>query len=216
MLNDGHSSNGTTTSIPSSRSRRTSRGRAGVCRRREHVSRRAGSRRTSANAGSSRATAIRNTVNNFTGVDWSWSGARKAAPRARSIWCRCGPADRSDEPARQRVRARPRAARHGRSGAASTSFPRSATATPSRGLRLRLDSAGAAPIPRPLRPLVRSARASTERRKGALELRGRSRVADGESGGIVGGAPRRDLDHRAHLLHFEVGYQFDARVGRRT
>lgn len=31
----------------------------------------------------------------------------------------------------------------------------------------------------------------------------------GESGGVVAGAPRRDLDHRAHLLHVEVGYQFD-------
>jgi hypothetical protein len=31
----------------------------------------------------------------------------------------------------------------------------------------------------------------------------------GEAGGIVAGLPRRDLDHRAHMLHFEVGYQFD-------
>ena len=31
----------------------------------------------------------------------------------------------------------------------------------------------------------------------------------GEAGGIVAGVPRRDLDHRAHMLHFEVGYQFD-------
>jgi hypothetical protein len=31
----------------------------------------------------------------------------------------------------------------------------------------------------------------------------------GDSGGTVGGVPRRDLDHRAHLLHAEVGYQFD-------
>jgi hypothetical protein len=35
-------------------------------------------------------------------------------------------------------------------------------------------------------------------------------VQTGESGGVVAGAPRRDLDHRAHLLHFEVGYQFDS------
>ena len=32
----------------------------------------------------------------------------------------------------------------------------------------------------------------------------------GTSGGTVGGVPRRDLDHRAHLLHVELGYQFDA------
>jgi hypothetical protein len=32
----------------------------------------------------------------------------------------------------------------------------------------------------------------------------------GESGGSVAGTPRRDLDHRAHFLHFELGYQLDA------
>jgi hypothetical protein len=32
----------------------------------------------------------------------------------------------------------------------------------------------------------------------------------GTSGGVVAGVQRRDLDHRAHLLHFEVGYQFDS------
>jgi hypothetical protein len=31
----------------------------------------------------------------------------------------------------------------------------------------------------------------------------------GTSGATVGGVPRRDLDHRAHLLHVELGYQFD-------
>jgi hypothetical protein len=31
----------------------------------------------------------------------------------------------------------------------------------------------------------------------------------GESGATVAGVPRRDLDHRAHLLHVEFGYQFD-------
>lgn len=31
----------------------------------------------------------------------------------------------------------------------------------------------------------------------------------GESGGVVAGVQRRDLDHRTYMLHFEVGYQFD-------
>lgn len=31
----------------------------------------------------------------------------------------------------------------------------------------------------------------------------------GDSGGTVAGVQRRDLDHRAHLLHAELGYQFD-------
>jgi hypothetical protein len=31
----------------------------------------------------------------------------------------------------------------------------------------------------------------------------------GESGGTVAGVQRRDLDHRAHLLHAELGYQLD-------
>jgi hypothetical protein len=34
-------------------------------------------------------------------------------------------------------------------------------------------------------------------------------VQTGESGGVVAGVQRRDLDHRAHLLHIEFGYQFD-------
>lgn len=32
----------------------------------------------------------------------------------------------------------------------------------------------------------------------------------GESGGTTGGVARADLDHRASLVHFEIGYQFDA------
>jgi hypothetical protein len=31
----------------------------------------------------------------------------------------------------------------------------------------------------------------------------------GDAGGTVAGVPRRDLDHRAHLLHAELGYQLD-------
>lgn len=31
----------------------------------------------------------------------------------------------------------------------------------------------------------------------------------GDSGGTVAGVQRRDLDHRAHVLHLEFGYQFD-------
>ncbi len=158
---------------------------------------------------------FRNTVSTFTGVDWQWQGA--AGQNARAFYLipmRILP-DHVRRAARRRVRARSRAARQ-RGLGRLLPVPEDRARRHRRGLRLRLRRRGhrCRPLPRFLDIWSRRhARVPRRRERPRGTTRSRPCCRPATRAAASPACSARDLDHRAHLLHFEVGYQFDARVG---
>jgi hypothetical protein len=153
---------------------------------------------------------FRNTVSTFTGIDWQWQGA--AGQNARAIWLqpmRILPT-RFDELLDDEFEL-DRGQRDTSVSGGYYQFPSGRDGDTVEVYGFAYDSAAPATDPaayfddlwsvgtRVFRPAV----------KGRWNYEVEAISQTGESGAIVAGAPRRDLDHRAHLLHVELGYQFD-------
>ena len=150
----------------------------------------------------------RNTVNNFTGVDWSWSGAEGRAARA-FYWVpmRTLPSDQESLLDNEYELDR------GTRGSSITGFfyQCPALANQHRVETYVFDAeAEAANDPATAYDLVTlGARAYRAPQAAEWNYEVEAVLQEGESGGTVGGVARNDLDHHASFLHFEIGYQFD-------
>ena len=151
----------------------------------------------------------RNTVSNFTGVDWSWSGTEGRAARA-FYWVpmRALPSDQESLLDNEYELDR------GLRGSSITGifyqFP--AFANQHRLESYAFDAEAESPNDLALNyDLVTfGARAYRAPQPAAWNYEVEAVLQEGESGGTVGGVARNDLDQRASFLHFEIGYQFDA------
>ena len=151
----------------------------------------------------------RNTVNNFTGVDWSWTGAEGRAARA-FYWVPMRPLPSDQESVLDNEYEQDR----GQRGSSIAGF---FYQFPAFSKQHRLESyvfdaeASAANDPTIAYDLVTvGARAYRTPQPSQWNYEVEAVLQDGESGGTVGGVARSDLDHSASFLPFEIGYQVDA------
>jgi hypothetical protein len=151
----------------------------------------------------------RNTVNNFTGVDWSWTGAEGRAARA-FYWVPMRPLPSDPESVRDNDYEHDSGLRGAYISGLFYQFPTFAN-------ELRLESyvfdakAKSANDPALAFDLVTvGARAYRAPQAAQWNYEVEAVLQSGESGGNVGGVARNDLEHGSSFLHFEIGYQFDA------
>jgi alginate export protein len=151
----------------------------------------------------------RNTINTFTGIDWSWTGTEGRAARA-FYWIpmRALPTDQ------QSVLDNEFELDRGTRGGSFTGFfyqfpafanqHRLETYVFDAEVSSRNDPALAFDL------ITLGARAYRAPKAAEWNYEVEAMLQDGDSGGTVGGVARSDLDHSAQFLHFEIGYQFDA------
>ena len=151
----------------------------------------------------------RNTVSTFTGVDWEWRGA--GGQNARAIYLipmlilPTSPDELLDDEFELDRGVRDTALWGG-----FYQFPKGSHGDTAEVYGFSYDSAGAAAAPVTFFDIWSvGSRVFRAPAKGRWNYEVEVVAQLGESGGVVAGTPRRDLDHRAYLLHAEVGYQFD-------
>jgi hypothetical protein len=152
---------------------------------------------------------FRNTVSTFTGVDWQWKGADGRNARALYLI-----------PMRILPTAQPelldddfeldRGQRDTAIWGGYYQFPKGPHSDIVEIYAFEYDSTGTATDPATFFDIWSvGSRVYRAPAKGRWNYEVEGVLQTGESGGTVAGVPRRDLDHRAHLLHVEFGYQFD-------
>jgi hypothetical protein len=151
----------------------------------------------------------RNTVNSFTGVDWSWTGAEGRAARA-FYWLpiRLLPTDLDS--VLDNEHEHDRGVRGGSFAGFFYQFP---TFTGQHKLESYVFDAEAESRSDPTAAfdlITVGARAYRAPQASQWNYEVEAVLQEGESGGTVGGVARSDLDHSASFLHAEIGYQFDA------
>jgi len=151
----------------------------------------------------------RNTVNNFTGVDWSWTSAQGRAARA-FYWVPMRPLPADQDGVLDNEYEQDHALRDSSITGFFYQFP--AFSEQHRLEAYVFDAkAEAARDPVIAFDLVTlGARAYRAPQAAQWNYEVEAVMQDGDSGGTVGGVARSDVDHRASFLHFEIGYQFDA------
>jgi hypothetical protein len=152
---------------------------------------------------------FRNTVTTFTGVDWQWKGADGRNARALYlIPMRILPAafdDLLDDD-----RELDRGQRDTSLWGGYYQLPKGPRSDIVEIYAFDYDSNGSASDPATFFDIWSvGSRVYRAPAKGRWNYEIEGIVQTGESGGVIAGVPRRDLDHRAHLLHVELGYQFD-------
>ena len=153
---------------------------------------------------------FRNTVSTFTGVDWQWQGA--SGQNARAIYLepmRILPA-RFDELLDDEFEL-DRGQRETAVSGGYYQFPRGMHGDTVEVYGYEYDSTDLRTDAATYFDDVWSlgARVFRPAAKGKWNYEIEAVSQTGDSGGTVAGVQRRDLDHRAHLLHVELGYQLD-------
>jgi len=151
----------------------------------------------------------RNTVNSFTGVDWSWTGSEGRAARA-FYWVpmRLLPSDQEGVLDNEYELDRGL-----RNSSISGFFYQFATLPNQHRIEAYVFDAHA---DAPNDPAISydhvtfGTRAYRSPQPANWNYEVEAVLQTGESGGSVGGSVRTDLDHDASFLHVEIGYQFDA------
>jgi hypothetical protein len=151
----------------------------------------------------------RNTVNNFTGVDWSWADSEGRAARA-FYWVpmRLLPSDQASVLDNEFELDKGL-----RGGSFAGFFYQFRTFASQHKLEAYVFDAEAASANDPALAfdlVTLGARAYRAPQASQWNYEAEAVLQEGESGGTVGGIARSDLDHGASFLHFEIGYQFDA------
>jgi len=151
----------------------------------------------------------RNTVNSFTGVDWSWTGDKGRAARA-FYWVpmRNLPADQAS--VLDNEFELDKGVRGGSITGFFYQFPAFANQHRLESYVFDAESESRTDFTQAYDLLTVGARAYRAPQASQWNYEVEAVLQDGESGGAVGGVARNDLDHQASLLHFEIGYQFDA------
>jgi hypothetical protein len=151
----------------------------------------------------------RNTANSFTGADWSWTGNEGRAARA-FYWVPMRPLPADQDSVLDNEHEQDRALRDSSIVGFFYQFPAfvdqhrlesyifDASAEPARDPAVAFDLVTAG---------TRAYRAP-QRAQWNYEIE--AVLQSGDSGGVVGGVARSDLNHRASFFHLEIGYQFDA------
>ena len=151
----------------------------------------------------------RNTINTFTGVDWSWTGDKGRAARA-FYWVpmRILPTDLDS--VLDNEFELDRGTRGGSFTGLFYTFPafakqhRLETYVFDAKSESHNDPAAAYDL------ITLGGRAFRTPQASQWNYEVEVVLQDGESGGTIGGIAHNDLDHQASFLHFEIGYQFDA------
>jgi len=151
----------------------------------------------------------RNTINTFTGVDWSWTGAEGRAARA-FYWVpmRQLPSDQGS--VLDNEYELDRGLRGGSFAGVFYQFPTFANQHRLESYVFDAEAASASDPALAFDLLTLGARAYRAPQASQWNYEVEAALQEGDSGGTVGGVARSDLDHSASFLHFEVGYQFDA------
>lgn len=151
----------------------------------------------------------RNTVNNFTGIDWSWTGDDGRAARA-FYWVpmRALPSDQASVIDNEFEL--DQGVRGGSITGLFYQFPSFANQHRLETYVFDARSESRNDLTQAYDLVTVGARAYRAPQAAQWNYEVEAVLQDGESGGTVGGIARNDLDHQASLLHFEVGFQFDA------
>ncbi len=150
----------------------------------------------------------RNTVNNFTGIDWSWSGAEGRAARA-FYWVPMRPLPSDQESVLDNEHEQDHALRDSSITGFFYQFPVFAEQHRLEGYVFDAKAAGPRDPSIAFDLVTLGARAYRAPQAAQWNYEVEAVVQGGDSGGTVAGVARNDLDHRGSLLHFEIGYQFD-------
>ena len=151
----------------------------------------------------------RNTVNSFTGIDWSWTGDKGRAARA-FYWVPMRNLPTDQESVLDNEFELDRGTRGGSFTGFFYQFPafanqhRLETYVFDAESESRNDPAAAYDL------ITLGGRGPRAPQTSQWNYEVEAVLQDGESGGTVGGVTHSDLDHQASFLHFEIGYQFDA------
>jgi hypothetical protein len=151
----------------------------------------------------------RNTVNNFTGIDWAWTGADGRAAHA-FYWEPMRPLPNDRASVLDNDHELDRALRGSSISGFFYQFPAFANR---HGLEAYVfDAKAEAPAdPAIAFDLITvGARFYRATQPAQWNYEVEAVLQSGDSGGIVAGTARSDLDHRSSFLHLEVGYRFDA------
>jgi hypothetical protein len=150
----------------------------------------------------------RNTLNNFTGFDWLWSGEDGQSLRLLHwIPMRLLPSDLED--VLDNEFELDRGTRDARFTGLFYQFPALADGHRLEAFAFDYDLNPAADAASAANHLSLGTRAYRPRKAGEWNYEVEAVLQRGDSGGIVGGVARRDLDHEASFLHIEFGYAFD-------
>lgn len=151
----------------------------------------------------------RNTVNNFTGVDWSWTGAEGRAARA-FYWVPMRPLPSDQASVLDNEYELDKGLRGSSFAGLFYQFPAFSNQHRLEAYVFDADAASANDPALSFDLVTLGARAYRAPQASQWNYEVEAVLQDGESGGTVGGVARSDLDHSASFLHFEIGYQFDA------
>lgn len=149
----------------------------------------------------------RNTVGSFTGIDWSWRGENGRAARA-FYWVPMRLLPTEFDAVLDNDQELDRGARDSSLAGLFYEFaPRPGDhRIEAYALDYELDPASDPALAADHWSI--GARAYRAPRPGEWNYEIESVLQRGDAGGVVGGVPRRDLDHRAEFLHAEIGYAF--------
>ncbi len=151
----------------------------------------------------------RNSVNNFTGVDWSWTGSEGRAARA-FYWLPMLPVPALGSSVLDNEYELDHAVRNSSLKGFFYQFPTFANQNrlESYVFDFELDPSSEPALAAD--HVTLGARAYRAPQASQWNYEVEAVLQHGDSGGVVGGVARGDLDHRASFLHFEIGYQFDS------
>jgi alginate export protein len=151
----------------------------------------------------------RNTINTFTGIDWSWTSAERGAASA-FYWVpmRLLPSDL--ESVLDNEIELDRGIRDSSFAGLFYQFPAFANQHRLEAYVFDTDVASSSDPALAFDLVTLGARAYRAPQASQWNYEVEAALQGGESGGAVGGVARSDLDHSASFLHFEIGYEFDA------
>ncbi|HEY3515842.1 MAG TPA: alginate export family protein [Gammaproteobacteria bacterium] len=151
----------------------------------------------------------RNTVNNFTGVDWSWTGAEGRAARA-FYWVPMRTLPSDLDSLLDNEFELDKGVRGGSITGLFYEFPTFANQHRLETYVFDAESESRNDLTQAYDHITLGARTYRTPQASQWNYEVEAVLQDGESGGTVAGVARSDLDHRASFLHLEIGYQFDA------
>ena len=150
----------------------------------------------------------RNTVSSFTGVDWTWRGEDRGSVHA-FYWVPMRTLPSDAESVLDNEAEIDRGARGTTLKGVFYQLPELANGHRLETYLLDLDIDPAEDLALAVDHTSLGARVYRSPRPGQWNYEVEALLQRGDSGGVVGGAPRSDLDHRASFLHLEFGYAFD-------
>lgn len=152
----------------------------------------------------------RNSINTFTGIDWSWTGRDGRAARA-FYWVPMRIQPNDVDSLLDNRRELDRGLRGATISGVFYELPRFANGDRLETYFFDAEAESRADPAIAFDLVTVGTRAYRDAEAGAWNYEIEAVLQRGDSGGVVSGVTRSNLDHRASFVHLEIGYQFDTR-----